>query len=210
MAGSTLRIEVWSDFVCPFCYLELPILGRLQRERGQQVSVTWRAYELRPDPVPTLDPDGEYLHRVWNQSVYPMARERGMALKLPPMQPRSRKAHEATAFAGEHGHSDAMLEALFRAFFEQGRDIGDVAVLQDVGSSVGLDPDELGKVLAADRYTSRVLEDHRIAQEIGITGVPATLLHHGSGQRQAMLLSGAVPYTSLEAAAERALRQADT
>jgi predicted DsbA family dithiol-disulfide isomerase len=93
MADTKLRIEVWSDYVCPFCYLEFSILERLQRERGQQVSVAWRAYELRPDPVPTLDPDGEYLHRVWNQSVYPMARERGLALKLPPVQPRSRKAH---------------------------------------------------------------------------------------------------------------------
>jgi len=209
MADTKLRIEVWSDYVCPFCYLEFPILERLQRERGQQVSVTWRAYELRPDPVPTLDPDGEYLHRVWNQSVYPMARERGLALKLPPVQPRSRKAHEATAFAGEHGRPDTMLEALFRAFFEQGRDIGDVVVLQDVASSVGLDPSELGEALGAGRYTARVLEDQRIAQEIGITGVPATLLHNGSGQGQGMLLSGAVPYASLEAAAERALRQAD-
>jgi hypothetical protein len=87
-----------------------------------------------------------------------------LALKLPPVQPRSRKAHEATAFAGEHGRSDAMLAALFRAFFEQSRDIGDVVVLQDAASSVGLDPSELGEALGAGHYTARVLEDQRIAQ----------------------------------------------
>jgi predicted DsbA family dithiol-disulfide isomerase len=101
-----------------------------------------------------------------------------------------------------------MLEALFQAFFERGRDIGDIAVLQDVASSIGLDPSELGEALGAGRYTARVLEDQRIAQEIGITGVPAALLHDGSGRGQGMLLSGAVPYASLEAAVERALRQA--
>jgi predicted DsbA family dithiol-disulfide isomerase len=101
-----------------------------------------------------------------------------------------------------------MLEALFRAFFEQGRDIGDVVVLQDVASSVGLDPSELGEALGASRYTARVLEEQRMAQEIGITGVPATLLHDGSGQGHGMLLSGAVPYASLEAAVERVSRQA--
>ena len=79
------------------------------------VRVEWRAFELRPDPVPTLDPDGAYLHRVWNQSVYPMARERGLTLRLPPVQPRSRKAHEATAFARSAGRADATAEALFGA-----------------------------------------------------------------------------------------------
>ena len=56
------------------------------------MEIDWRAYKLRSDPVPTLDPDGDYLHRVWNASVYPMARAFGMTLRLPPVQPRSRKA----------------------------------------------------------------------------------------------------------------------
>jgi DSBA-like thioredoxin domain len=55
------RIVVWSDYVCPFCYLEEPVLER-----------------IRQAPVPTLDPNGEYLHSIWNRVVYPMARERGM------------------------------------------------------------------------------------------------------------------------------------
>src|SRR5438128_1468188 len=50
-----IRIDVWSDYVCPFCYLELPALQRLQQQFGDQVKVVWRAFELRPDPKPTLD-----------------------------------------------------------------------------------------------------------------------------------------------------------
>jgi predicted DsbA family dithiol-disulfide isomerase len=133
MGQPELRIKAWSDYAGLLCYLELPILERLRQEREGQVALSWRAFELRPEPVPTLDPGSEYLHRVCGQSVYPMARERGMVLKLPPVQPRSCKADEATVFAAEHGRADAMLEALFRAFFEQGRDIGDIAVLREIG-----------------------------------------------------------------------------
>ncbi len=87
-----IQLHVWSDYVCPFCYLELPELERLRSETGSHLQIEWRAFELRPEPQPTLDPDGEYLHRAWNSSVYPMAAERGLDLKLPPVQPRSRKA----------------------------------------------------------------------------------------------------------------------
>ena len=205
--GPTLRVDVWSDYVCPFCYLEMPVLEQLRRERDGQVTISWRAFELRPEPVPTLDPDGEYLHRVWGQSVYPMARERGMALRLPPVQPRSRKAFEAAAFAGEAGRFDTMHEALFRAFFEHGRDIGEVAVLQEIGASVGLDPDRLGADLTEGRRTAGVLEDECAAAAIGITGVPAMVLSRPGGGERAYLLSGAVPYAALAEAVERALAE---
>jgi predicted DsbA family dithiol-disulfide isomerase len=110
------RITVFSDYVCPFCYLEEPDLARVRERFGDMVGVDWRAYELRPDPIPTLDPDGEYQHRVWNASVYPMARSLGMTLRLPPVQPRSRKALEAAEFARERSRQGAMHNALFRGF----------------------------------------------------------------------------------------------
>ena len=103
MTAGPVRLSIWSDYVCPFCYLELPLLDQLNAELGDRVAVDWRAFELRPDPVPTLDPDAPYLHRVWSQSVYPMAEARGMTLRLPPVQPRSRKALEAAEFARSVG-----------------------------------------------------------------------------------------------------------
>jgi predicted DsbA family dithiol-disulfide isomerase len=54
-----VRLLVWSDYVCPFSYLELPVLDEIERVFGDWVQVEWRAFELRPEPVPTLDPDGE-------------------------------------------------------------------------------------------------------------------------------------------------------
>lgn len=196
-----IRILVWSDYVCPFCYLEVPVLDQAARAFRDDIAIDWRAFELRPDPVPTLDPDGEYLHRVWNQSVYPMAQERGMTLRLPPVQPRSRKAHEAAAFARDAGALDAMNRALFRAFFEDGRDLADLDVLVTVAQSVGLDAESLRAALVQDRYAPQVLEDERLAQQIGISGVPAMVVTAG---HQAYLLSGAQPYETVKDVIERA------
>ncbi len=202
MAGNGIQIDVWSDYVCPFCYLEMPGLAQLAGRFGGKVAITWRAFELRPDPVPTLDPDGEYLHRIWNQSVYPMAEARGMTLRLPPVQPRSRKAFEAVAFARDRGRFTAMHDGLFRAFFQDGRDLADVAVLKDVAARAGLDADALGVALDEGRHLDQVLADERLAQDLGITGVPAMVIGRAdAGER--VLVSGAQPFTVLEAAVRK-------
>jgi predicted DsbA family dithiol-disulfide isomerase len=204
---NAIRILVWSDYVCPFCYLERPVLERIQSELGDRVEIDWRSFELRPEPEPTLDPNAEYLHRVWNQSVYPMAKDRGLTLNLPPVQPRSRKAHEAAEFAREAGRLDPMNQALFKAFFEDGRDIAATDVLLDVGQSVGLDSDELREALVSGRYTQRVLEDQRLAQQIGISGVPALII---SADGQAYLVSGAQPYETVKDVIARAAGERPT
>lgn len=195
MNENTIQIAVWSDYVCPFCYLERPVLEKIQNELGVRVRIDWRSFELRPEPEPTLDPNAEYLHRVWNQSVYPMAQERGLSIKLPPVQPRSRKAHEAAEFAREAGRLDAMNKALFKAFFEDGRDLADTNTLLDIGQSVGLERGDLREALASGRYAQRVLDDQHLARQIGISGVPALVVSAG---QQAYLISGAQPYETVK------------
>ena len=197
MSNDPIEISVWSDYVCPFCYLELPYLDRLRGEFGDEVTIDWRAFELRPDPVPTLDPDGEYLYRVWGQSVYPMAGSRGMELRLPPVQPRSRKAFEAVEFAREVGRFSEMHKAIFEGFFRSGYDLADIGVLVEIGASVGLDGEELRRALKEGRYTEKVVADEREAKEIGISGVPAIVISNGES---AILVSGAEPYEGLRRA----------
>ncbi|TFW02982.1 DsbA family oxidoreductase [Oxalobacteraceae bacterium OM1] len=179
MAGTTdaqYLIDVWSDYVCPFCYLELPLLQQLKRELGDRLEITWHPFELRPDPEPVLDPDGPYLHNVWTDLVYPLAQERGMHLKLPPLQPRSRKAFEAAEHARVNGRFDAMHEGIFKAFFVDGRDIEDIEVLVDIGADAGLDMDDLKGLLDAGRYERRILDAEQEAADIGITAVPLMVL----------------------------------
>ena len=208
MDTTQIRLDVWSDYVCPFCYLELPALQRLQQQFGDRLEVVWRAFELRPDPKATLDPDGEYLHSTWDRAVYPMAEQRGMRLKLPPVQPRSRLALEAAAFADSHGRFAAMHEALFRVFFEQGRDIGDIEVLCAIGQESGLDAGALRQALQDGRHTAEVLDDENLAHSLGVSGVPILVLRAANAPwEQALALRGAVPYDTIEQAVRQVLGQ---
>jgi predicted DsbA family dithiol-disulfide isomerase len=120
-----------------------------------------------------LDPNGDYLRRVWASSVYPMAERLGMPIKLPSVQPRSRPAHEAAHWAGEQGRFEDYNAAVFRAFFERGEDIGQIDVLTSLASGLALDSVSLREALVSRRFERTVLDDERDAERLGITGVPA-------------------------------------
>lgn len=167
-----VKLEIFSDYACPFCRLAAPAVGELARA-DRELDVVWRAFELRPKPAPTLDPRGEYIERVWRQSVYPMAEKMGMTMKLPPVQPRTRRAHEAARWARETGRFDAYNEALFRAFFERGEDIGQVDALVGVARGLGLDGAPLRAALERRDYELAVMTDESEARRLQIASVPA-------------------------------------
>jgi predicted DsbA family dithiol-disulfide isomerase len=201
-----VQIDVWSDYVCPFCYLERPVLEHIAEEYGERVQIDWRPFELRPDPVPTLEPNCTYLRDIWARAVYPMAIERGMTLRLPPVQPRSRLAHEAALFAETQSLFGAMNSALFKAFFEDGRDIGDLMMLVEIGKGVGLNPERLRHALEEGRHRKRVLAEEDQALKLGISGVPAMLIHHdGEPLEHATEVSGAQSFEYVRAVLERVL-----
>lgn len=132
-----------------------------------------RAFELRPDPVPTLDPGGAYLTRAWREAVYPMAQRMGMTLRLPPVQPRSRLAHAATFYAATRGKLEEFQEQVYRAFFERGEDIGRLEVLAALGEQTGLDGGALREAVARGEFEALVIEDEKRAERLGVRGVPA-------------------------------------
>ncbi|HSH47226.1 MAG TPA: DsbA family protein [Halomonas sp.] len=206
MTRPRITLDVFSDYVCPFCYLEAPELDALGERFGEEVEIRWRAFELRPEPEPTLDPDGDYLHDIWERAVYPMAAERGMTLRLPRLQPRSRLAHEASAWASGResarpGAGAAMRSALFRGFFEESLDLADSEALTQVAETQGLDGEALRRALAAGEFRERVLADQRAARELGIGGVPA--LRFALDGEHAGVLEGAQPRRQLYLAVER-------
>lgn len=161
------------------------------------LKIRWRSFELRPEPIPTLDPDGDYLVSAWENHVYPLARKMKMPLRRPPIQPRSRLAHEAAKWADQNGCFAAYNLALFRAIFEHGKDISDIAILKEIAAALKLDAASLGISLKSKEYTSAVLADEDEASRLGVRAVPAfvcdgRILAAGvqSSQRLSELLSG--------------------
>ena len=163
----------------------------------------WRAFELRPAPAPTLDPGGDYLRRVWRDSVYPLAERLGVTMRLPPLQPRSRLAHEAARWARTRGRFDDYNAAVFRAFFERGEDIGTPSVLISLATALGLDGDGLASALESHEFEPGVLEDEGEAEALGVRGVPAFVANRRAA------LSGVQTAENLRRLVERARAQHD-
>jgi predicted DsbA family dithiol-disulfide isomerase len=161
------------------------------KDSAHDVEIVWRAFELRPEPVPTLAPGGDYLTRVWRDAVYPMAERLGITMRLPPVQPRSRRAHEAAQWARSQGRFDEYNAAIFRAFFERGEDISDVEVLARLVSDLQLDEAGLRAALERREFEESVLEDEREAERLGVTGVPAFIANGRA------MLFGVQPVTAL-------------
>src|SRR5688572_853353 len=80
------KLSVWSDFVCPYCFLaEKPLA---EATHGLDIEIEWLPFELRPFPQPTLRPEGEYLQTAWRRSVYPLASRLGVEIRLPDVSPQ--------------------------------------------------------------------------------------------------------------------------
>ena len=170
----TTKVEVFVDYVCPFCFLVEGAVEELQRQRDVQIEM--RPYELRPYPVPTLKPADDYLPRTWSGSVYPMARRMGVEISLPTIspQPRTDKAFMVLQLAKEHGVADAYSEAMFRAFFQQDRNIGEDDVIVDIAESAGLNREEAAAALSSEERQRKHLDDQQLAAEtVGVSAVPS-------------------------------------
>jgi predicted DsbA family dithiol-disulfide isomerase len=115
--------------------------------------------------------------------------------------PNTRRAHMLAAYATDHGRGDAIVEALFRAYFEDALDIGDPAVLVGIAEAQGLDPEAARAVLGSEELTSRSSRSSGRAAEMGIGGVPFFILEGGQA------ISGAQPSAEWEKVLRELVRQ---
>lgn len=162
------RLEIYGDYVCPYCYLMQDTLARLAEDG---VLLQHRAAELYPSPWPL----GEwpYPETEWEAVVAPLAAELGVAVQRPRLPTRTRKAHEAAAFARERGRFRELHETIFRAYFQEGRDIGRIDVLVELGAVVGLERMELKVALDVDMHAARIARETEAGWREGIQAVPA-------------------------------------
>lgn len=156
-------------------------------------------FELRPEPHETLRPEGDYLQRAWRQSVYPIARQMGVPIKLPTVspQPHSHLAFEGYQYAREHGRGNEYNHRVLVAFFVESRDIGDFGVLTKLAGEVGLDETEFEQALRSRKYRDAHRRALRHAyEEAGVTGVPMFVIGD-------QVLTGLQGRETLEAVIER-------
>jgi predicted DsbA family dithiol-disulfide isomerase len=130
-----LHITAYSDYVCPWCYIGHARVERLVREFP--VEVEWRPFELHPETPKSGARfsgrlGGSWRAMVYRENILGLARESGLAMKMPEIIANSHLALEAAEFAREHGRFEALHPALFKAYFEDERDIGDADVLCEI------------------------------------------------------------------------------
>jgi len=172
----TIKIKVYSDYMCPFCFLgEQPLLEAIQEK---DVEVEWMPFELRPYPNETLKPEENYLQSTWKQSVYPMAKQMGIDIVLPNVspQPYTHLAFEGYQYAKAEGKGNEYNDCMMRAFFQEEQDIGDVEVLTKLAGEIGLDKKEYREALDTRKYKEVHQKVLKYAKEEGITSVPTFVI----------------------------------
>ncbi|MBS0641021.1 MAG: DsbA family oxidoreductase [Proteobacteria bacterium] len=210
-AAAGTRIDIVSDAICPWCYI-----GKRQLERalaqleaeGLRFSVHWNPFQLNPD-MPKEGRDRTQ-YRIWkfgsaekaaalDARITDAAAGVGLAFRTDLMTrtPNTIDAHRLVWFGGQKGVQDAVMEAVFKAYFIQGRDIGDHAVLADCAAEAGLDRAEVTEFLASDFVDREMRAADQAAREAGVSGVPSFFLD-GYG-----LFSGAMPAEQIAAALRR-------
>ena len=207
-----MRIEIWSDVVCPWCYIGKRRLEQALAEfphRGE-VEVVYRSFELDPSaPQVATETTVESLARKWGTDVagarQAMARgdevaaEVGLHFRHHDV-PRARTvdAHRLLHLAKDLGLQADLKEALLAAYFVHGQSMGDHDVLRKAAVEAGLDPARVDEVLASDQYADAVEADIREAASLGATGVPFYVIDRKYG------VSGAQPGEVFTQVLERA------
>ena len=194
-----MQIDIFSDTVCPWCLIGKRRLERALTEQPQEnLQITWRAFQLNPDmPKGGMDRQA-YLTRKFGgeenaSSVYGRIKQVGDEEQIPfdfsaiRNTPNTVDSHRLIRFAAENGCSDQIVEALFKSYFFDGRDIGDHNVLREVAISAGMDETQVSEFLAGDRLIEEIQSEDSVARRMGIQGVPCFIFN---GRH---VLSGAQP-----------------
>lgn len=181
-----MKVEIWSDVMCPFCYI-----GKRKFETALEafdnknnIEVEWKSFQL--NPALKTDPSKstmQYLSETkgWSieqtksamKNVINMAEGVGLHYDFDKaIVANSFDAHRFIQFAKTKGKGDAAEEALFKAYFTEGKNTADHSVLISIGTSIGLDPENVKSVLKGTAFSTEVYKDIAESQQIGVNGVP--------------------------------------
>jgi len=196
-----MKVEIWSDVMCPFCYIgkrkfEEALAGFKHKD---EITVEWKSFQLNPDLITDTETTiTQYLAdaKGWSreqavqahQMVVKMAEEVGLHFNFDKIVvANSFKAHQLIQYAKSQDKGDEVEESLFKAYFIDGENIDDITVLNQIAEKSGLPPLSLEQVLAEENYSDSVKKDIFESRQIGVRGVPFFLFN------EKYALSGAQP-----------------
>ncbi|MEZ4804339.1 MAG: DsbA family oxidoreductase [Bacteroidia bacterium] len=201
-----MKVEIWSDVVCPFCYIGKRRFEEALNafEHKNQVEVEWKSFQLNSGLIPR---DGQSLNQYlseakgisldeaekMNQYVCDMAKEVGLDYNLDnAVVANTFNAHKLLQYAKSIHLGDQMKEALMKAYFIDAKDLNSTNTLIEIADSIGLNTIESRKAIESNTFESKVEEDAYDAQQIGVRGVPFFVFDRKYG------ISGAQPLEVFE------------
>jgi len=207
-----MKIEIWSDVVCPFCYI-----GKRKLEKAldkfplkDQVEIEWKSFQLNPEEktnpsINTLEHLAQ--SKGWSMdqtkeitsNVVEMAKEHGLEFDFEKAKVANTKnAHRLIHFAKKQGKGGEMKERLLKAYFSDGENVDDPNTLIKLGAEIGLNESEIKSMLASNQFDDAVDQDIYESRLIGVRGVPFFVLDRKFG------ISGAQPDEVFEETLEKA------
>ena len=194
-----MKIDVYSDTICPWCFIGKRRLERALAERPQpDLAITWRPFQLNPEMPPGGMDRRRYLALKFGgptgaREVYEQVRQAGrsedidFAFEAIERTPNTLNSHRLIRYAGAAGLQGQVVEALFDSYFLEARDLGDLDVLVAAAEAAGLDPAAVRAYLDSGEDAEAVRAEDARARQIGIQGVPTYILN------DKYVLSGAHP-----------------
>jgi predicted DsbA family dithiol-disulfide isomerase len=183
-----IKLDILSDPICPWCYIGKAQLDRaLEAEPDHPFEIEWHPFQLNPDmPSEGMDRRAYLEAKFGGQEgavkVYSQIAEHAEAAGLKidwskiARTPNTLDAHRLIGWAGVEGCQTPVASALFRAYFQEGRDIGDHEVLADIADACGMDASVVLRLLASDADREEVKARDKAARDMGVTGVPTFIV----------------------------------
>jgi len=170
-----IQIQIWADFECPFCYFQTIVLSQLKAKYQDKIEIVWRAFELSPIEGNTL-PSPTYIQNLEIAKSESIVAQENLTLLTPELLTYTWLAQESVYFANSQGLSLELARALFDAFFLEGLDISDEAVVVQIAKQCGIDEQPLREALDYGKLTKHVMADEREFKTYGFQGLPAMLI----------------------------------
>lgn len=177
-----MHITVFSDYICPFCFIGTETLKKVQPE-VPPFTLEWKGFQIHPEypavGIPVEQRAAQFgkerYAAIW-RNILTMAEGIDLEMRQPRVLTNSLMALEATEYAKDEGKASEFSHAVYRAYFQDQQNIGAIEVVLDIARQVGLDPAVMQEHLQAGTYSERIKTAHQEALTLGVSGVPTFVL----------------------------------